>query len=163
MTLLDRDARQALVQRLLPLADIVTPNIPEAEALTGAEIRDEADMRAAAQRIAALGASRVVVKGGHLQGAQAIDLFFDGTRFQALSSQRIATLNTHGTGCTFSSAIAAFLARGFVFADAVEKAKRYVTGAIAHALNIGKGHGPTHHFHDLYARAGISIHRERSE
>ncbi|RJQ86521.1 MAG: bifunctional hydroxymethylpyrimidine kinase/phosphomethylpyrimidine kinase [Desulfobacteraceae bacterium] len=153
--LLEPDARRALVARLFPLAKVVTPNIPEAEVLIGGTIRDEAQMRSAARRIAELGVANVVVKGGHLDTPQAVDIVFDGTRFRILTGKRIATRNTHGTGCTFSSAIAAYLARGFDFFEAVQRAKEYVSGAIAHGLPIGKGHGPTHHFFDLYARAGI--------
>lgn len=154
--LLNQDAREALVASLFPLAEVVTPNIHEAEALIGGAIGDEAQMRTAARRIADLGARKVVVKGGHLSGGQATDIVFDGSSFQALTRTRVPTPNTHGTGCTFSSAIAAYLARGCPFFDAVQKAKEYVTGAIAHALDIGKGHGPTHHYYDLYARAGIT-------
>jgi hydroxymethylpyrimidine/phosphomethylpyrimidine kinase len=154
--LLDKDARDALISRLFPLAEVVTPNIHEAEALIGATIENEQQMRRAAQHIADLGARKVVVKGGHLTGGQATDIVFDGMNFQALSRARVDTANTHGTGCTFASAIAAYLARGCPFFEAVQKAKHFVSGAIAHALNIGKGHGPTHHFHDLYARAGIT-------
>jgi len=154
--LLDPQARQALIQRLFPLAQVVTPNIHEAEALIGSRIETEAQMRTAAKRIRELGAEKVVVKGGHLGGSQATDIVFDGRRFQSLTSERLATPNTHGTGCTFSSAIAAYLAKGAEFFDAVSNAKRYVTGAIANALAIGKGHGPTHHFFDLYRRAGLT-------
>jgi hydroxymethylpyrimidine/phosphomethylpyrimidine kinase len=159
--LLNQDGRQALTARLFPLTTVVTPNIPEAEALTGAAIRDEAQMRAAARQIADLGASSVVIKGGHLNSAQAVDIAYDGNRFEVLTGRRIATRNTHGTGCTFSSAIAAYQARGSGFFDAVRHAKQYVAGAIAHGLAIGKGHGPTHHFYDLYARAGVRYTPER--
>jgi hydroxymethylpyrimidine/phosphomethylpyrimidine kinase len=154
--LLKPDARQALMDRLFPLAQVVTPNIPEAELLIGAAITNLAQMRAAAQRIAGMGVPNVVVKGGHLGGEQAVDILHDGSSFWELSGERIATRNTHGTGCTFSSAIAAWLARGCALPEAVQRAKRYVSGAIAHALAIGKGHGPTHHFYDLYARAGMT-------
>lgn len=153
--LLNQDARRALVEKLFPLAEVVTPNIHEAEALIGSRIQTEAEMKSAARRILSLGAGKVVVKGGHLSSGPATDILFDGTDYQSLTAARIATANTHGTGCTFSSAIAAHLALGHPFFEAVQKAKQYVTGAIANALAIGKGHGPTHHFHDLYARAGI--------
>jgi hydroxymethylpyrimidine/phosphomethylpyrimidine kinase len=134
----------------------VTPNIPEAEILIGATIENENQMRSAAERIHSMGVGNVVLKGGHLNTVEAVDVVFDGKVFQTVSSPRVATRNTHGTGCTFSSAIAAFMARGETFFEAVRLAKRYVSGAIAHALNIGKGHGPTHHFYDLYARAGMT-------
>lgn len=153
--LLQPDARQALMDRLFPLARVVTPNVPEAELLTGTEIKDLEQMRAAARRIVGMGVPSVVVKGGHLGGDRSVDILYDGKDFVELSDPRIATRHTHGTGCTFSSAIAAWLARGCAFPEAVRRAKRYVTGAIAHALEIGKGHGPTHHFYELYALAGM--------
>ncbi len=155
--LLQQDARDALVERLFPLAQVVTPNLPEAEALLGRPIADLTAMKQAARDISALGAGMVVVKGGHLGGEQATDVLFDGTAFKLLESRRIDTANTHGTGCTFSSAIAAGMARGNPFFDAVDHAKRYITGAIAHALPLGKGCGPTHHFFDLYRRAGMTV------
>jgi hydroxymethylpyrimidine/phosphomethylpyrimidine kinase len=150
--LLDRDAQESLVRHLFPLADVVTPNLYEAEALTGEKIQDVGAMHEAARRLLQLGARRVVVKGGHLIGAAAIDVVCDGENFRILESRRIDTRNTHGTGCTFSSAIAANLALGIDFFEAVALAKAYVTGAIEHALPIGKGHGPTHHFFDLYGK-----------
>jgi hydroxymethylpyrimidine/phosphomethylpyrimidine kinase len=153
--LLQADARQALIEHLFPLARVVTPNIPEAELLVGTEIKDLEQMRAAARRIVQMGVPNVVVKGGHTGGDQAVDILYDGLAFSELSAARIATRHTHGTGCTFSSAIAAWLARGCAFPEAVRRAKQYVTGAIAHALAIGKGHGPTHHFYELYAKAGM--------
>ncbi len=153
--LLKEDARQALVTHLFPLARVVTPNLHEARALTGKAIDDVKSMREAARRIVEKGAKKVVVKGGHLGGDQATDVVFDGQRFMELSQKRIVTQNTHGTGCTFSSAVAAYLAREYPFFEAVHAAKTYVTGAIEHALPIGKGCGPTHHFHALYAKAGL--------
>jgi hydroxymethylpyrimidine/phosphomethylpyrimidine kinase len=153
--LLKEEARQALVERLFPLADVVTPNIFEAERLVGRGIGSLEEMQTAAREILALGARRVVVKGGHLGGAQATDVLFDGHTFRELTSPRYDTPNTHGTGCTFSSAIAANLALGHPFFEAVGKAKTYISGAIRNALPIGRGHGPTHHFFDLYARAGL--------
>ena len=113
------------------------------------------EMKAAARKIMDLGAGKVVVKGGHLGGALATDILFDGVEFKAIESRRFDTKNTHGTGCTFSSAIAANLALGKDFFDSVARAKQFITGAIEHALPIGKGHGPTHHFYDLYAKAGM--------
>ena len=151
--LLRKEARQALVTELFPLAEVVTPNIHEAEILIGHSIANQDQMSDAAQRIQTLGAAKVVVKGGHLAGDQATDILYDGRSFHRLTTPRLKTANTHGTGCTFSSAIAAYLARGASFFDAVHQAKDYITGAITHALDIGKGHGPTHHFHDLYRKA----------
>ncbi|MGD9016472.1 MAG: bifunctional hydroxymethylpyrimidine kinase/phosphomethylpyrimidine kinase [Desulfobacterales bacterium] len=153
--LLKDEARTILVRRLFPLASVVTPNIHEAEALAGTGITTLRGMKDAARRIADMGAGNVVVKGGHLGGNQAIDVLYDGSAFHELASDRIDTRNTHGTGCTFSSAIAANLALGFSFFEAVERAKRYITGAIRNALPIGGGHGPTHHFFDLYNRANL--------
>lgn len=153
--LLKSDAQQALVEHLFPLAEVVTPNIFEAEALVGKKIRTLDEMKVAAQSILKLSAKKVVVKGGHLGEADATDILYDGSRFKELQSSRIDTRNTHGTGCTFSSAIAANLALGKNFFDAVTDAKIYITGAIRHALSIGKGYGPTNHFFDLYRRAGI--------
>ena len=153
--LLPQESAQALVEKLFPLAQVVTPNIHEAEKLVGYEIRNVTEMQKAAVMIAELGASNVVVKGGHLGDADATDILYDGRDFQQIRSPRIKTTNTHGTGCTFSSAIAANLAIGKDFFEAVTQAKTYITGAIEHALDIGKGHGPTHHFFDLYAKAGM--------
>jgi hydroxymethylpyrimidine/phosphomethylpyrimidine kinase len=153
--LLKKEAQQALVAHLFPLAEVVTPNIFEAERLVGHTIGTVEEMQTAATEILALGARTVVVKGGHLGGAQATDVLFDGQTFRELTSPRYATPNTHGTGCTFSSAIAANLALGHSFFEAVARAKTYISGAIRNALPIGRGHGPTHHFFDLYARAGL--------
>jgi hydroxymethylpyrimidine/phosphomethylpyrimidine kinase len=153
--LLKNDAIEALIGRLFPLAQVVTPNIHEAEAITGSRITDVAGMKKAAQKIHGFGAQQVVVKGGHMEGDSAVDVVSDGRKFKEIRSERIRTLNTHGTGCTFSSAIAANLSLGVDFFQAVSNAKGYVSGAIRHALSIGKGCGPTHHFFDLYARAGI--------
>jgi hydroxymethylpyrimidine/phosphomethylpyrimidine kinase len=154
--LLRADARRALVEQLFPLAEVVTPNIPEAEALTGDTITSPEHMQNAARRIVELGAANAVVKGGHLTGDQAVDILYDGQRFHHLGVPRLDKRPAHGTGCTFSAAIAAGLARGETLFDAVHSAKRYITGAIAHCLDIGKGHRPTHHFFDLYAKAGLS-------
>jgi hydroxymethylpyrimidine/phosphomethylpyrimidine kinase len=153
--LLNRDAQDALIQHLFPLSDVVTPNIYEAEALIGKKIRTDDEMKIAAKEILRLGADNVVVKGGHLGGDRATDILYDGQTFQALERRRVETKNTHGTGCTFSSAIAANIARGKGFFEAATLAKTYITGAIEHSLSIGKGHGPTHHFFDLYAKAGL--------
>jgi hydroxymethylpyrimidine/phosphomethylpyrimidine kinase len=145
-SLLQDDAVEALRTRLLPLALVATPNLPEAEVLTGLAIRSEGDMRIAARSIAQLGVSWVVIKGGHLPEDQdAVDLVFDGSEFSYLSAPRSPTNNTHGTGCTFSAAIAAGLARGLQPAEAIAKAKQFVTRAIADSIEIGAGHGPTNH------------------
>jgi hydroxymethylpyrimidine/phosphomethylpyrimidine kinase len=143
--LLESAAVTALREVLLPLADVLTPNIPEAEVLTGLTIRSVEDMKRAAARLIALGARSVIVKGGHLDGA-ATDVWHDGTRWVEVTTERIATVHTHGTGCTFSSAIAAGLANGLDVEAAIRQAKDYVTGAITHAPGLGGGHGPLHHF-----------------
>jgi hydroxymethylpyrimidine/phosphomethylpyrimidine kinase len=154
--LLKPEAQEALITRLFPLADVVTPNIFEAERLAGHPIETFAAMQTAAREIRALGARKVVVKGGHLGTSQdATDILYDGDTFRELTGPRFDTPNTHGTGCTFSSAIAANLALGQPFFEAVSNAKTYITGAIRNSLAIGKGHGPTHHFFDLYRRAGM--------
>lgn len=153
--LLKPNAQAALVRHLFPLARVVTPNLPEAEALLGRTISDIEGMKRAAREIAGLGARMVVLKGGHLGKGNATDVLFDGQAFRLLESPRIDTVNTHGTGCTFSSAIAACMARGETFFDAVAKAKTFITGAIANAFAVGKGCGPTHHFFDLYRKAGM--------
>jgi hydroxymethylpyrimidine/phosphomethylpyrimidine kinase len=144
--LLDPDAVRAICRQLLPLARVVTPNIPEAEALTGRRLSSLADLRDAAQQIHDLGPSAVVIKGGHATGAEIVDLLFFEKRVIELRTPRIETRNTHGTGCTFASAIAAGLARGLSVPEAVAGAQSYVAGAIRHALAIGHGHGPLDHF-----------------
>ncbi|MBI4202258.1 MAG: bifunctional hydroxymethylpyrimidine kinase/phosphomethylpyrimidine kinase [Chloroflexi bacterium] len=144
--LLQEEAVEALRTVLLPLATVVTPNTPEAEVLTGMTIRTMNDVREAAKRIVAMGARAAVVKGGHLEGRDAVDILYDGHAFQEFSSQRIPTKNTHGTGCTFASAIAAGLAKGLDVPEAVAQAKAYVTSAIKADLQIGHGHGPLDHF-----------------
>ncbi|MCL5676904.1 MAG: bifunctional hydroxymethylpyrimidine kinase/phosphomethylpyrimidine kinase [Firmicutes bacterium] len=140
--LLAAGAQVALRQHLLPLAEVVTPNLPEAEVLTGRPVRCEADMLDAARRILADGARAVVLKGGHLDGP-ARDLFYDGSGFDWLEAPRISTPHTHGTGCTFSAAICAGLARGTALRAAVAQAKELITVAIANAPGLGHGHGPT--------------------
>ncbi|MBW1847843.1 MAG: bifunctional hydroxymethylpyrimidine kinase/phosphomethylpyrimidine kinase [Deltaproteobacteria bacterium] len=153
--LLNTDAQAALIKNLFPLAEVVTPNIHEAEALTQQKINSMDEMRIAASEILKLGAQKVVVKGGHLDKNEATDILFDGHTYKDLQGPRIDTKNTHGTGCTFSSAIAANIALGNDFYTAVTDAKTYITGAIRHSLSIGKGCGPTHHFFDLYEKAKL--------
>ncbi|MCH8350779.1 MAG: bifunctional hydroxymethylpyrimidine kinase/phosphomethylpyrimidine kinase [Chloroflexi bacterium] len=149
--LLREDAVEALRTRLIPLAAVVTPNIPEAEALTGLKIETDEDVRRAAEAIVQLGARAVVVKGGHREGP-ATDLFYDGARFQEFSAPRIDTVNTHGTGCTFASAVAAGLAKGLEVVESVELAKDYVTEAIRRSFPVGRGHGPLHHFYKWWGQ-----------
>jgi hydroxymethylpyrimidine/phosphomethylpyrimidine kinase len=146
--LLRPDAVEALRRLMLPLALVVTPNLPEAEALCGRSITTTAEMDDAARRIADFGPRCVVVKGGHLEGA-AVDTVYDGHRIEHLETARIATRNTHGTGCIFSAAIAAGLARGDDPVTAIRAAKTFITGAIEHALPLGGGHGPANPMHRL--------------
>ncbi len=117
--------------------------------LTGVRVRSLEEARVAAERIVEMGAGSVVVKGGHLPGGEAIDIFYDGTAFREFSAPRIETRNTHGTGCTFASAIAAGLAKGLALEEAVGRAKEYVTEAIRTSLDVGHGHGPLNHFYML--------------
>jgi hydroxymethylpyrimidine/phosphomethylpyrimidine kinase len=147
--LLDDDGVRALGGELLQRALVVTPNIPEAEMLSGVRIRSVDDAREAARKIHKLGRSAVIVKGGHGAGAEVVDLLFDGEDFTEWRTPRASTRNTHGTGCTFASAIAAYLALGHGLADATGRAQAYVAGAIRHGLAIGKGHGPLDHFWQL--------------
>ena len=144
--LLDADGVSALRVALLPLALVVTPNRPEAEVLAGMAVATLADAREAARRIHDLGPRAVIVKGGHGEGPEIVDLLFDGERFVEFRTPRIATRHTHGTGCTFASALTALLANGVSLADAAGQAQRYVAGAIRHGLPIGPGHGPLDHF-----------------
>ena len=145
-SLLDPAAVEALRTELLGRAQVVTPNIPEAEALTGLTISSLADLRAAARRLVdEFGAQAAVVKGGHLDGPP-IDVFADRDRTIDIAGDRVITQHTHGTGCTFSAAIAARLALGADLLTAVRLAKQYVTRAIAHAPGLGAGHGPLQHF-----------------
>ncbi|NUM53693.1 MAG: bifunctional hydroxymethylpyrimidine kinase/phosphomethylpyrimidine kinase [Candidatus Hydrogenedentes bacterium] len=144
-TLLQDAARDALVREMLPIAHVLTPNVPEAEVLTGLRITDTESMQEAARVLHGKGPRYVVVKGGHLAGPEAVDLLFDGDTFQTFSSARFDTKNTHGTGCTFSAAIAGLLAKGFDVVASVEGAKAYLTKAIRHALPLGAGHGPLMH------------------
>lgn len=143
-TLLNPNAIESLKRDLLPLASVVTPNIPEAEILTGMAISTDDDVRVAARLIQALGAGIVVIKGGHLDGP-AVDLVFDGVDFLPIEGERIDTRNTHGTGCTFSAAITAFLARGLSPSDSIRLAKRYIESALWNSVAIGEGHSPVNH------------------
>ena len=154
--LVDATAVNALVNRLLPMTYLLTPNIPEAEALTGLRITVEGDMLKAADRLFSLGARNILLKGGHLDSPESVDLLFDGKNVQWLRTGRIATTNSHGTGCTLSSAIAAFLAAGEPLPVAVERAKSFITTAIRLARPLGKGHSPVNHFaasRELFSRS----------
>jgi hydroxymethylpyrimidine/phosphomethylpyrimidine kinase len=149
--LLEPSAIQALGERIVPLADLVTPNLHEAAALTGMKaIRDLAGMAEAAERIRALGARAVLVKGGHLpEEDEAVDLLYDGSKTLEFRAERLDQRHTHGTGCTYSAAITAGLARGLPLIDAVRRAKTYITEAIRTAPGLGSGVGPLNHFVDV--------------
>jgi hydroxymethylpyrimidine/phosphomethylpyrimidine kinase len=147
--LIQENAVHALRRKLIPLAAVVTPNIPEAEALTGMKLRSLEDSKEAARQIVRMGAKSVVIKGGHLKGP-AIDLFYDGRKFTELRAPRIRTKNTHGTGCTFSAAIAAYLARGETLDHALALAKKFITQALRSSFTIGAGHSPVHHFYRFW-------------
>ncbi len=144
--LLQDDARDALIRYLVPLADVVTPNIPEAEVLTGMTIRTEADMEAAAMfLVKEMGCRNAIVKGGHLEG-DPVDKWYDGRKVLSLRNQRFETRHTHGTGCTFSAAITAGLAKKLPMNEVIPMAKAYISAAIREELGIGIGHGPTNHW-----------------
>ncbi|HHD2751397.1 TPA: bifunctional hydroxymethylpyrimidine kinase/phosphomethylpyrimidine kinase [Clostridium perfringens] len=147
--LLSDDAKNTLIEKLIPLATLITPNLPEAEELLGREILTIEDMKKAAIDIKKMGAKNVLIKGGHLEG-EATDLLYDGESFVIFEQDRINTKHTHGTGCTLSSAITANLAKGMNIVDAVKNGKEYITGAIKNGFELGKGVGPTHHFYKFY-------------
>jgi hydroxymethylpyrimidine/phosphomethylpyrimidine kinase len=150
--LLSADAVSALRERLIPLASLITPNLPEAAALLGDPVAtDETAIASQGKRLLAMGARAVLIKGGHGQGSESIDFLFSGSDMIALPAPRIPTTNTHGTGCSLSSAIAAGLAKGETLEQAVRSAKTWITAAIeaADSLGVGHGHGPIHHFHQF--------------
>lgn len=149
--LLQPEAEATLRTVLVPLATLVTPNLAEAGVLIGHKITSLEDMQAAAAQIVAQGAQAVLVKGGHAI-TKATDVFYDGRTMELLQSEVIETPNTHGTGCTLSAAIAAYLARGALRLDAVRQAKRYITEALKHSLSIGQGSGPVGHFWNVTSR-----------
>ncbi len=156
--LLAKDAERALVQHLVTRATLVTPNLPEAALLLGRPVRNVDEQHGAAAAFVDLGARAALVKGGHAEGDPTDVLCFerDGQRtFLELRAARIDTTSTHGTGCTLSAAIASFLARGFRVDEACRRAHAYVHEAIAQAPGLGGGHGPVHHFHPFYGRAGL--------
>jgi hydroxymethylpyrimidine/phosphomethylpyrimidine kinase len=143
--LLLSEAETALRDTLLPMAALITPNLPEAEVLAGFPVRTEADMRRAAERLARLGARAVLMKGGHLDGDVVVDLLFHDGRFDRFEDPRIESKHTHGTGCTLASATAAGLAQKMSLKDAVARARTYVRHAIETAPGFGRGHGPLNH------------------
>jgi len=147
--LLDDDGLEAVRKLLLPLARVVTPNVAEAEALSGMRITSADTLSEAARRIHKLGARGVVITGGHGSGGTVEDVVFDGNRFETHRVTRVDSRHTHGTGCTFASAVAAGLARGLALPEAAARAQQYVAGAIAHAPGLGHGRGPLDHFWEM--------------
>ena len=146
---MERSSVHTLIHTLIPLSYVITPNIPEAEVITGRKILNQADLHKAAVDIFQMGAKHVVIKGGHhsrSQSVRATDVLYDGKEFYEFSSPRISTPHTHGTGCTFSAVITAQLAKGNTVYDSVKTAKQFTTAAITHSLGIGSGHGPTNHW-----------------
>jgi hydroxymethylpyrimidine/phosphomethylpyrimidine kinase len=143
--LLEENALGALKTRLIPMATLVTPNIPEAEFLAGITIRSPQDMLQAAEAILALGCKNVLLKGGHLESDSVTDILYTPTGYKHFSQKRLHTRHTHGTGCTLASAIATGIAQGLALEDAVGRAQAYVVQAIAHAPQLGSGHGPLGH------------------
>lgn len=169
--LIEEDAIEALVRELIPIAFMVTPNIPEAEVLSGLRISSPREMKTAAAAIQKMGARHVVVKGGHLEGG-ALDVLYDGERFREFAAERIETRDTHGTGCTFSAALAFFLADGLRAEDAVARAKTFITTAIRNSIRVGSGHGPTNPLaalirkaegHDCIRALSSAVERLKSE
>ncbi|KXZ39334.1 hydroxymethylpyrimidine/phosphomethylpyrimidine kinase [Alkalithermobacter thermoalcaliphilus JW-YL-7 = DSM 7308] len=153
-TLLGPDAKDILLKELLPLCTIVTPNIPEAEVITGVTINSINDMKKSCKVIFEMGAKMILIKGGHLS-TDPVDILFDGKGFKYFIGKRIHTKNTHGTGCTLSSAIASNLAKGYSVEKSIVKAKEYITIAIQNSLSIGKGIGPTNHFYSIYKKCNM--------
>lgn len=147
--LLKAEAINSLRYKLIPLATVITPNVYEAELLAEMEIQTTNDAKSAAKTIAGLGCHSVLVKGGHLDGEKAIDVLFCDDDWSFFEADRVKTENTHGTGCTYSAAIATHLAYGKDLIEAIRSSKTYITNAIQHALDIGEGHGPTNHFYFL--------------
>ncbi len=146
-SLLQQEAIDAMIQELLPLADVVTPNIPEAEALSGITITDGDSRQKAALRIHAYGCKHVMIKGGHEANTeQATDLLYDGVSFTEFTSKRLVTQHTHGTGCTFAAALTSGLAQGHTTKASLQLAKSFIHAAISEPLHIGSGHGPTNHW-----------------
>ena len=153
--LLSKAGKNVLTKRLFPLSDLITPNIPEAEILTGIKITSRKDMEKAAEFLFDMCRGCVLLKGGHMSGSAA-DLLFDGNLFTWFESERIISSNTHGTGCTLSSAIAVFLAQGLSMKQSVWESKKYISGAIADGLDLGHGNGPLNHLYKTNKKGVIN-------
>lgn len=147
--LLQESAIETIISNLIPLATVLTPNVHEAQLLSGMKIQNVKEAKVAAEKIHQLGCHGVLVKGGHMEDETSIDVLFSGDKFWFFESERINTKNTHGTGCTYSAAIATQLGLGKDLVSSIEAAKDYITNAIRHSLEIGHGHGPTNHFYFL--------------
>ena len=147
--LMSMNSIDALIKLIIPLATVLTPNIPEAEKISNMKITTIKDMEESAIKIYKMGCKNVLIKGGHLNN-DATDILYDGNEFNYFKSSKIETKNTHGTGCTLSSSIASNIALGYPIKEAITKSKEYITTVIKHSLPIGKGHGPTNHFYELY-------------
>ncbi|UFS72678.1 bifunctional hydroxymethylpyrimidine kinase/phosphomethylpyrimidine kinase [Geomonas sp. RF6] len=158
--LLAKVALNSMKQRLIPACYLFTPNVPEAERITGMEIYDEEGMERATRKLHLMGARNVLLKGGHLTGGTVTDILFDGTTYHRFSAPRTLTRNSHGTGCTLASAISAYLAQGEPLPVAVQKGKKFVTAALRLAQPLGKGHGPVNHFLAAREQAGQSIENQ---
>ena len=158
-SLLSKNAKETLVKELFPLSTLVTPNILEAEEIINKRILTVEDMKGAAKEILNLGPKAVLIKGGHLKG-DAIDVLYDGVEYSIFRENRLSNNNTHGTGCTLSSAIASNIAKGYLLKESVKCAKQYVTEAIKYGFNLGKGVGPTHHFYKFYNNYGEFIEKQ---
>jgi hydroxymethylpyrimidine/phosphomethylpyrimidine kinase len=154
-SLLQQNAVKMLKAKLLPLCEVITPNIPEAEALTGMNIQTMDERKEAARCLHDLGARHIIIKGGHSDTDELVDLLYDGERFVEFIHDRIPTKHTHGTGCTFSACMAAELAKGASVVQAAGTASEFVHAAIKETLNIGSGHGPTNHW--AYRKQGVTI------
>lgn len=148
--LLKEDAIEVMKGKMFPLAHVITPNLPEAEVLSGMKIKDESGMRKAAEIISELGAKAVLVKGGHLR---AVDVLYHEGEFYKFEADKVETKNTHGTGCSFASAIAAYLAKGYGLIESVDRAKKFITLAVKFGLGLGRGSGPVNHMAQLYREA----------
>ena len=149
--LLKEDAIEVLIEKLLPIADIITPNIPEAELISGMKIESQKDVDEACRIIRSKGVKNVIIKGGHFENSEeSVDTLYDGQNHYELASPRIVTNNTHGTGCTYSAAIASYLALGYNMLESCKYAKQYITSAIIHGaeLKLGSGSGPVNHFYE---------------
>ncbi len=158
-SLMDDNSIETLIKVVLPYADLLTPNIPEAEKISNTKISNKENMKIAAKLIYEMGCKNVLIKGGYYI-ENSLDVLYDGKEHYYFETKRIDTKNTHGTGCTFSSAIASNLALGMTMSTAIKQAKKYITTAIEHSLDIGKGNGPTNHFYDLY-KNGLDVSEDK--